>query len=179
MILSLFRKSREAPSVERVYAAIVAASRDPELYRSMGVPDTVMGRFESLVLHVGLVLRRLKAMPPPADALAQELVDSFFAGLDSAMREIGVGDVSVPKKVRKLGQGFYGRLAAYDAALAPDAGAEDLEAALARNVLETPDQPGLAAALARHVRAQAARLDAAGFEDILAGRPFQTGGGAA
>jgi cytochrome b pre-mRNA-processing protein 3 len=172
MILSLFKKSRGEPSVERVYAAIVAASRAPELYAGMGVPDTVMGRFESLALHLSLTLRRLKALPPPADSLAQELVDRFFAGLDSAMREIGIGDVSVPKKVKKLGQAFYGRLGAYDAALADAAGADDLEQALARNVLEMPGQPGLAAALARHVRAHAATLQGASFEDILAGRPF-------
>jgi cytochrome b pre-mRNA-processing protein 3 len=172
MILSLFSKSRAAPSVERVYAAIVAASRVPTLYSAMGVPDTVMGRFESLALHVSLALRRLNRMPPPAEALAQELVDRFFAGLDSAMREIGIGDVSVPKKVKKLGQAFYGRLAAYDAALAAEAAADDLEQALARNVLDQPDKPGLASALAAHVRSQAARLDAAAFEDILSGQAF-------
>jgi cytochrome b pre-mRNA-processing protein 3 len=179
MILSLFKKSRGEPSVERVYAAIVAASRVPALYSTMGVPDTVMGRFESLGLVLSLTLRRLKQLPPPANSLAQELVDRFFAGLDSAMREIGIGDVSVPKKVKKLGQAFYGRLGAYDAALAEGAAADDLEKALARNVLEMPDQPGLAAALARHVRALAARLDAAGIDDILAGQVFQPEGVAA
>jgi cytochrome b pre-mRNA-processing protein 3 len=105
-------------------------------------------------------------------------VDRFVADLDAALREIGIGDVSVPKKVKKLGQAFYGRLAAYDAALAEDAGAEDLEAALARNVLETPDQPGLAAALARHARRRAAVLDAAGFEAFLDGRAFTGDAGA-
>jgi cytochrome b pre-mRNA-processing protein 3 len=179
MILSLFKKSRAEPSVERVYAAIVAASRQPALYGAMGVPDTVMGRFESLGLHLALVLRRLKALPAPADALAQELVDRFFDGLDSALREIGIGDVSVPKKVKKLGQAFYGRLGAYDSALLPEAGADDLEQALARNVLDMPDQPGLAAALARHVRAQAQRLEKTGFEDIVDGRAFHDAGVAA
>jgi cytochrome b pre-mRNA-processing protein 3 len=175
MILSLFRKPKEAPSVERVYAAIVACSRRPALYAALGVPDTVMGRFESLALHLSVSLRRLKELPPPADSLSQELVDSFFAGLDAAMREIGIGDVSVPKKVRKLGQAFYGRLAAYDGALAPDAGAEDLEQALARNVLDRPGEPGLAAALARDIRVFAARLETADFEDILSGRTFAEG----
>jgi cytochrome b pre-mRNA-processing protein 3 len=179
MVLSLFRKSRAEPSVERVYAAIVAASRAPGLYASMGVPDTVMGRFESLALHVSLALRRLKQLPPPADALAQELVDRFFGGLDSAMREIGIGDVSVPKKVKKLGQAFYGRLKAYDEALAEDAAADALEAALARNVLDQPDMPGLAAALAAHVRSLASRLDQAGFDEIVDCRPFRADGVAA
>jgi cytochrome b pre-mRNA-processing protein 3 len=149
MIFSLFRKSRATPSVERVYAEIVAASRAPELFLKAGVPDTVMGRFESLVLHMSLVLRRLKALPPPADLLSQELVDRFFADLDASLREIGIGDVSVPKKVKKLGQ-----------------------AALAHNVLEMPDQPGLAAALARRVRAQSRLLEGADFDAFLDGSAF-------
>jgi cytochrome b pre-mRNA-processing protein 3 len=176
MILSLFKKPRNEPSVERVYAAIVAASRAPALYASMGVPDTVMGRFEALALMLSVTLRRLKQLPPPADMLAQELVDRFFAGLDSAMREIGIGDVSVPKKVKKLGQAFYGRLGAYDTALADDAAADDLEKALARNVLEKPDQPGLATALAQHIRKLTTSLDASAFEDIVSGEPFHFGG---
>ncbi len=175
MILSLFKKPKETPSVDRVYAAIVACARRPVLYAAFGVPDTVMGRFESLVVHVSLTLRRLKELPPPADSLAQELVDSFFASLDAAMREIGIGDVAVPRKVRKLGQAFYGRLAAYDAALAADAGAEDLEQALARNVLDKPGEPGMAAALARDVRRLAGRLAESDLEDILAARPFESG----
>jgi cytochrome b pre-mRNA-processing protein 3 len=172
MIFPLFRKKKQPASVERVYADIVAASRSPALYGPAGVPDTVMGRFEALALHMGLALRRLKQLPPPADSLAQELVDRFFADLDSALREIGIGDVSVPKKVKKLGQAFYGRLAAYDAALGGEAGAEDLEAALARNILEKADQPGLAAVLARHVRGLAAGLDQADFEAFLRSTAF-------
>lgn len=179
MIFSLFRKNTPAPSVERVYADIVAASRAAPLYASAGIPDTVMGRFESLVLHMSLVLRRLGQLPPPADSLAQELVDRFFADLDQALREIGVGDVSVPKKVKKLGQAFYGRLSAYDSALAEGAGAQDLESALARNVLEKPDQPGLAAVLAAHVRSANRELENASFEDLLDGRTFSSPAGQA
>jgi cytochrome b pre-mRNA-processing protein 3 len=175
MIMSLFKRSGATPSVERVYADIVAAARAPALYRDLGVPDTVMGRFEALALHMSLALRRLKGLPPPADSLSQELVDRFFADLDVALREIGIGDVSVPKKVKKLGAAFYGRLQAYDAALAEDAGAEDLEAAIARNVLEKPDQPGLASALARHVRMLATRLDRASIDAFLDGSAFNGG----
>jgi cytochrome b pre-mRNA-processing protein 3 len=169
MIFSLFRQKNETPSVERVYAYIVAAARAPHLYIRAGVPDTVMGRFESLVLHMGLALRRLKQLPAPADSLSQELVDRFFADLDAALREIGIGDVSVPKKVKKLGQAFYGRLAAYDAALGDAAGPDDLETALARNVLEKPEEPGLAAALALHARKTAKALAEADFAAFLDG----------
>lgn len=177
-MLGLFARSKPArprpvPSVERVYGDIVAAARWPALYAALGAPDTVMGRFDALVLHVALVLRRLKALPPPADALAQELVDRFFADLDTALREIGIGDVSVPKKVKKLGQAFYGRAEAYGEALSEEAPADALERALARNLLDRPEEPMLATALAQHARRLARALDAAPFERILSGRALQ------
>jgi cytochrome b pre-mRNA-processing protein 3 len=177
MILSLFSRSkflRTKPiaSVERVYGDIVTAARAPALYSAMGVPDTVMGRFEALALHVALVLRRIRSLPAPADSLAQELVDRFFADLDSALREIGIGDVSVPKKVKKLGQAFYGRAQAYEDALNPTAAAVALENALCRNVLDRPDDPGLAALLAQYVRMTAAQYDRSDLDGFLNGEAF-------
>lgn len=173
MVLGLFARRKPAASVELVYGDIVAAARLPALYVSMGVPDTVMGRFDSLVLHVALVLRRLRLLPPPADQLAQELIDRFFKDLDSALREIGIGDVSVPKKVRALGEAFYGRAQVYDEALSPEAPADALEQALARNVLGKEDEPALATALAQHVRRLAKAVDAFDLERILAGRALR------
>jgi cytochrome b pre-mRNA-processing protein 3 len=85
MIVGLFTRKKPIPSVDAVYGDIVAAARLPRLYRDLGVPDTVMGRFDSLALHLILVLRRLRALPPPAESLAQDLVDRFFADLDLAM----------------------------------------------------------------------------------------------
>lgn len=172
MIFNLFKRNRPDPAIDRLYGDIVAAARMPSLYRDMGAPDTVMGRFEVLTLHVSLVLQRLKALPPPADALAQEVVDRFFAELDSALREIGIGDVSVPKKVKKLGEAFYGRAGAYEAALQTDAPAGDLENAIARNVLDQPDAAALAAALAQHVRALVSILAEKSMDDLAAGRVF-------
>jgi cytochrome b pre-mRNA-processing protein 3 len=177
MILSLFSRAKfsrakPAASVERVYGDIVTAARSPALYRTMGVPDTVMGRFEALALHLALVLRRMRALPAPADSLAQELVDRFFADLDAALREIGIGDVSVPKKVKKLGQAFYGRAQAYEDALQPDADAAALEKALCRNVLDRPDEPGLAALLAQHIRKTAAHYGESDLDGFLTGRAF-------
>jgi cytochrome b pre-mRNA-processing protein 3 len=169
MVFGLFARSKPVPSVERVYGDIVAAARLPKLYSTMGVPDTVMGRFDALALHVILVLRRLRALPAPADSLAQELVDRFFSDIDAALREIGIGDVSVPKKIKKLGQAFYGRAEAYEKALGTDASADALEQALARNLLERPDEPVLATALAQHVRALAGSINEMDFERILSG----------
>jgi cytochrome b pre-mRNA-processing protein 3 len=172
-MLGLFARSKPAPSVERLYGDIVAAARWPELYRALGVPDTVMGRFDALVLHVALVLRRLKALPPPAASLAQEIVDRFFADLDTALREMGIGDVSVPKKVRALGEAFYGRAASYDAALAEDASADALERALARNLLDRPEEPELATALAQHARRLARAIDGFDVERLISGEALR------
>jgi cytochrome b pre-mRNA-processing protein 3 len=169
MILGLLKRSKPVPSVDRVYGNIVTVARLPALYAVMGVPDTVMGRFDALALHVAIVLRRLAKLPAPADSLAQEIVDHFFADIDSALREIGIGDVSVPKKVKKLGQAFYGRAKAYDLALSDGADAHMLEEALSRNVLDKPGEPALATLLAQHIRAFVAQLDAKSFDNFLDG----------
>ncbi len=174
MVFRFFSRSNPVPSVELVYGDIVAAARLPRIYSIMGAPDTVMGRFDTLALHLVLVLRRLRALPPPAESLAQELVDRFFADLDSALREIGIGDVSVPKKIKKLGQAFYGRAEAYEKALAEDAPADALEQALARNILDRPDEPLLATVLAQHVRGLVQRMGSMDLERFLTGSALQS-----
>jgi cytochrome b pre-mRNA-processing protein 3 len=173
-VLNLFSRTKSIPSVDLVYGDIVAVARLPLLYRDYGVPDTVMGRFEVLGLHVALVLRRLKALPPPADSLAQDVVDQFFAELDSSLREIGIGDVSVPKKIKKLGQAFYGRAQAYHEALLIEAASDSLEQALARNVLDKPTEPALATALAQHMRSVVAHLDTVEMAGFLTGKAMQS-----
>lgn len=103
--------------VAGLHARIVAASRDPALYGEGGLPDTIEGRFEALSLWALVVMRRLRQLPPPADEVSQELVDALFAHLEVALREIGVGDFGVPKRMKKLGQAFYDRAAKYDPVL--------------------------------------------------------------
>ena len=179
MVFGFFSRTKPQASVDRLYGDIVAAARLPALYARMGVPDTVMGRFDALALHVIVVLRRLRQVPEPGPALAQELVDRFFADLDAALREIGIGDVSVPKKVKKLGQAFYGRAQAYEAALSDAAPALALEQALARNVLEKPDAPALATALAQHMRLLIRQIDTCDIEAFLTGQTLQSLAGVA
>lgn len=117
MIFGLFRKDSRAELVAALHRRVADAAREPALYLGLGVPDTIEGRFESLSLHFVLVLRRLRRLPDPAREVAQDLVDSFFRHLDASLREMGVGDMGVPKRMKKLAQGFYARAAAYDAAL--------------------------------------------------------------
>ena len=123
---------RPRGTIEAIYGMIVTQARDPLFYRDLGVPDTVDGRFDLLVLHLWLLLRRLQ---PAADgaSLSQALFDHFCDDMDANLREMGVGDLIVPKRMQAFGEAFYGRTAAYDLALTE--GAEPLAQALCKNIL--------------------------------------------
>ncbi len=95
----------------------MAAARRPALYEALGRPDRIDGRFELLTLHAGLVLRRLAALGGVADGIAQDLVDSLFTHFDDTLREMGLSDIGVAKRLKTMGSAFYGRNAAYAAAL--------------------------------------------------------------
>jgi cytochrome b pre-mRNA-processing protein 3 len=178
MILSAFRRSDQDRNIHSLYGAIVAQARLPAFYIHYGVPDSVEGRFELLVLHLVLVLRRLAdreavaAGGPslgPGSAIGQRLFDVFCRDLDDNLREMGVGDLAVPRRMRQFGEAFYGRQAAYGAAL-DAADPQELEKALARNILGEGDAGEKAAPLARYMRAAAAQLDAQREETLIAGR---------
>jgi cytochrome b pre-mRNA-processing protein 3 len=166
MIFRLFRPTPRDHIIASLYGAIVAQARVPAFYRSYGVPDTVSGRMEMIMLHAVLVLRRLEGEAAPARARGQALFDRFCRDMDESLREMGVGDLAVPRKMRRIGEAFYGRQAAYQAALlAP--GDEPLSATLQRNVFAGASEPAAAARLAAYVREAVRRLaalDAEGFE---------------
>ncbi len=166
MILSLFRRKKQDPTIETLYGAIVAQARNPLFYRDHGVSDTVHGRFEMVVLHAFLLLHRLKEESEERRQLGQALFDMLFLDLDRGLRELGVPDTKVPKKIREMGESFYGRVQAYDTALAGGDG-ETLEASLARNVLA--DLSADTHVLAAYVRQAAAALAAQPYESFLAG----------
>jgi len=142
-------------TIEAIYGTIVAQAREPVFYQALNVPDTVNGRFDMLVLHLWMLLRRLRALDGGV-AAAQLLFDRFCSDMDANLREMGVGDLTVPKRMQKFGEAFYGRAAAYDQAFA--AGREAMTEALARNVLNNPD-PSRATGLYDYVEAATARLD--------------------
>ena len=157
MIFNLFRKPAIAPDlVDQAYASIVAQSRQVKFYAQWGVPDTVTGRFDMVSLHMALLLHRLKH-DPSARPFTQAVVELFFKDMDRSVRELGTSDIGVPRKVRKLGEVFYGLVGALDAPLdSKDAAA--LESVLARNVYGSPN-PG-AAQLAAYLIAGAQLLAA-------------------
>src|SRR3981081_1690199 len=128
-----FRKPLAPPrgTIEAIYGMIVAQAREPLFYQSLGVPDTVNGRFDMVVLHLWMVLRPLKR-PGAGAGLAQALFDRFCSDMDHNLRELGTGDLAVPKRMQEFGEAFYGRSAAYDLALA--AGEGPLAQALCKNI---------------------------------------------
>ncbi len=160
MILRLFRRSPAAATIDALYGVIVAQARLPVFYEDFGVADTVEGRFEMVVLHLALLLRRLNK-DAQGSAIGQKLFDVFCRDMDHNLREMGVGDLSVPKKMKTLAEAFYGRSKAYEAALSGGDPAA-LAAALGRNVLPGGSRrPGDAERLARYARRVAVDLDAA------------------
>ena len=145
-----------------LYEIIVAQARNPVLYRGFGVPDTLDGRFEAIVLHLVLVLRRMKRDFPEGMELAGNLQEVFFTDMDRSLREMGAGDLGVGKRVKRMAEAFMGRLRAYEEALdaLPDDGVPGLQAVLQRNLLGTlPAGEGDSEGLATYMLAQMAALD--------------------
>ncbi|MGH6771417.1 MAG: ubiquinol-cytochrome C chaperone family protein [Xanthobacteraceae bacterium] len=172
MILGLFRRTPRESTIACLYGAIVAQARRPAFYRSYCVPDTVNGRFEMIVLHAVLVLGRLDAGDAADRQLGQAVFDLFCSDMDASMREMGVADIAVPRKMRAIGEAFYGRKRAYEAALA-EPGVAALAGALARNLYGctgSASAPG-AEQLADYVRAAAHSLGEADIAAVRQGQP--------
>ena len=138
-------------------------ARDPAFYQAGEVPDTYEGRFELYTLHVILLLHRLKGEGPQMAETRQGLFDAFIRNLDDGLREMGVGDLSVGKKMRKMGAGIYGRLKSYDEALKGDREVEAVTPLLIRTVFAEAETPA-ATGLARYV---------VGARDALAAQPTE------
>jgi len=152
-----------------LYGAVVAQARQDAFYTEFQVPDTLDGRFDMIVLHAILVFRRLEAIGPRGHQLAQRTFDIMFRDMDQSLREMGVGDLSVPKKIKAMAQAFYGRADAYAAALDGN-GEETLADVLTRNIYPEADggrEKG--ARLARYVARTAAFLDTLTFEMLQTG----------
>lgn len=134
MIFRLFRKNKVNQAIMvRQYGILTTAARAPAFFETMNVPDTVMGRFEMLSVALILYFRRTASAGDDVKAIAQDLVEAFFEDLDHSMRELGIGDNGVPKRMKKLAGMFYGRLDSYARALESDDKIA-LEAALRRNI---------------------------------------------
>ena len=152
----LFRQPA-APTIDILYGAIVAQARLPVFYAGFGVPDTVEGRFDMIVLHLVLLLRQLPGENGGPSPAGQRLFDRFCRDIDDNFREMGVGDLTVPKEMQKVAEAFYGRAKAYEGALTGDDPAA-LEAAVARNVFGVTEPPLGARRLAAYMRETSRRF---------------------
>jgi len=166
MILDrLFRPRPAKLAGFELYTKAAAQARRPALYTAMRVPDTREGRFELYTLHVIALIERLRGQGEAAAETSQATFDAYLRGLDDAFRELGVGDLSVGKKMKKLGQAFYGRLRSYDHALTTLPCRKELEALIGRTVGEEAD----AGALADYLLTARDNLAAQPLDQLLSG----------
>ncbi len=167
--LGLFgRKRMERPGFE-LYTQAVRAARDPHFYGALGVPDTLDGRFDMIGLYVFLLIHRLQAASTPGAELAQALFDAMFLDMDTGLREMGVSDMRVGKRVKAMWEALHGRSAAYAAAL--EAGdREAMAAAVARNVWRGATADANAYAVADIALRQYRRLGQQPLESLMAGQ---------
>ncbi|MEO1067487.1 MAG: ubiquinol-cytochrome C chaperone family protein [Pseudomonadota bacterium] len=175
MVLGLnflkFQRREADPRVRVVYDRLVAQARSPSFYADFGVADTLTGRFDMIVLHCFLYFYRIKGEDETVRTFGQEVFDTFIADMDHSLRELGVGYQAVPKRMKKMGEAFYGRTQAYDAAV-EDGEPSTLEDAIARNLFpddETASDPALVSGLARYVRTSLDLLEGKSTVDLLNG----------
>ena len=172
MFAGLFKKTD--PAVHDLYASLVEKARDPAFYTALGVPDTVDGRFDMIVLHAMLVMRRVRGQGAAAETRGQELFDLMFKDMDQSLREMGVGDMGVGKHIKRMAQAFYGRAerteAGLDAKIADPAGTE-LGAALTDTVYrKAPADAAKVAALQDYLIRADRHITAQAVPDMIAGR---------
>lgn len=171
-MFSFFRPKPEKLAARALYGEILSQARLPFFYRTGGIADTLDGRFDMIALHAILVMRRLNAAGGPGPSVSQALFDLMFKDMDASLREMGVGDLTVPKKVKEMGEAFFGRAAAYRGTL----DAQDrsgLEEALARNLYRLGPEaarPPFLAGMASYVLETARGLEGQLATDLFAGR---------
>jgi len=164
MVFGLFGRNRRRQAKAQ-YDRLVAASRQVGYYRDLGVPDSVTGRLELLMLHVCLWARRAAGQGREGGRVAEALTGAFFDDMQVHLRESGIGDKALSRKLGEVAESFYGRLSAYAAALEAG-GTEALQAVLQRNIL---DEGYDGRELALQVQRLAAALESADLRRMLSG----------
>jgi cytochrome b pre-mRNA-processing protein 3 len=155
-------------SAGKLYVCVVKQARQPGFYLSCGVPDTADGRFDMILLHAFLLLRRLKRNHKQTADLAQAVFDLMFADMDQNLREMGVGDLGVGKRVKSMAAAFYGRIQAYDDGL--EGGETALADSLRRNLYrKTEPEDFQISAVSDYMRREDARLIDMDTESLLKG----------
>jgi cytochrome b pre-mRNA-processing protein 3 len=169
MLSTLFKPRPARTAGGALYAAIAAQSREPAFYRAMGVADRIDARFELYSIHLALVLERLSGQGDEAAEVAQATLDAYVASLDDVLREVGIGDLSMAKKMKQVASLLMGRLKAVRDALSPP-DAEALAAFLARTVYAETESAD-PAPLAAYVLNAHAALAAQPLAELVQGKP--------
>ncbi len=151
MFKRFFSKFQDKKDVYELYGKIVEQARNPEFYLKYGIEDSLDGRFDMILLHLFLVLRRLEEEGEAEGLLQRHLQEAFVTDMDRSLREMGVGDMSVGKQVKKMSVAWFGRSSAYREALAMDDDNKQLIETLNRNVYRDKPNPA-AEKLAGYVR---------------------------
>lgn len=178
MLTSLLERLTRRPPFKRkaevFYGKVVAAARQPGFYGPGRAPDTPEGRFELIALHLFLIAERVKTTAPDGQDVARALIEAFVVDMDDCMREMGVGDLTVPKRVKRAAAGFYERSGAYRdglaAGLSKPAEPDALASIAARTILQQAEGDGFARVLADYIRASQTRLDRLSSDELAAGR---------
>ena len=167
------RPGWQRPEVAALYGAAAVQARRAEFYRDAAVPDTLDGRFELLILHLALIMLRLRTVRGRDSArMRQHLFDFLGADMDRNLREMGIGDMGISRRVKAMGQAFYGRLASYDSALTQPESARRgaLMTALDKNLYGTvPTVPEALCRMADYIAQSHAMLDLCPYEKLLRG----------
>ncbi len=163
----LGQERQEKKMADALYANIVSAARNPNLYGTQKVPDTANGRFELIILHIFMLFRRLQDDEAKVQSIKQKTFDRFLEDMDVNLREIGVGPDGVPKRIQKMLENFYGRAAAYQKALETN-DLNKIAEVIARNFYTDNDASKLGATmLAKYVSKSVAYLEAQDIEILL------------
>ena len=163
----LIRKNAGKEPACRLFAVIVSQSRQPSFYQQLGVPDTLDGRFELLVLHTFLIVRQLRR-GNFKHQLGRDIMTLLFDDFDLSLRETGVGDMGIGRRIKTMADGFYGRSEAYEVGLAD--GGTKLADAIARNIFRGDYSTASLTSLEAYVRREARALEQASEADLLAGK---------
>ena len=167
----LFRRTNpQEDAAAFLYGAVVEKARDPLFYTDLGVPDTVNGRFDMVIIHAMLVLRRLRGGGKAADKTGKDLLELLFTDMDQTLREMGVGDMGIGRHIKKMAKAFFGRAEAYEAGLDSDDPAM-IAPALKENLYrQSTPEDAVVGAMADYLRRAAAHAQTESVAEIIAGR---------
>jgi cytochrome b pre-mRNA-processing protein 3 len=155
--------------VTTLYSTVMGKARDPGFYTALAVPDTVNGRFDMVVIHAMLVLRRLRGEGEQADIVGKAMLELLFADMDQSLREMGVGDMGMKHHIKRMAKALFGRAEVYEAGLDGDDAA--LTAALKENLYRHgPVNEVQMAAMAAYVRRAWAHVAPQSAAEIIQGR---------